>query len=460
MVDPLIFTPESRDHVLAHIVHRFCKLPKHPRLKMVLAISKKLRRKFRYCWTLKARPDQLPPDQNWLIWLLLGGRGSGKTRAGAEWIRERVKKGARRIALIAASYNEAREVMIEGESGLLNIGPPEERPVYYSSRRRLEWPSGAVGQIFSGEDPDGLRGPQFDTGWADEYCAWRYPLKTLANLRLGLRLTSAAGPPRLTVTTTPRPTKALREMMDTSGVVVSRARTLDNAAHLAPAFLSAVTDTYGGTRLGRQELDGQILTDHPGALWTRAMIERACFNPRSDYIRADYASVIVAVDPPASAGEGADACGIIVAGRRLCPPSHPSKAVILFDGTLQGRSPEGWAARTAELFEHYKADYVVAEANQGGDMVRTVLHAAAAHMPVRLVHASKSKTGRAVPVALTYEQGRVSHAARFPGLEDELCQMGADESQAKSPDRADALVWAVTDLLLTRRPEPRVWTAG
>ncbi len=462
---PIIFRPSNRNACLRRAAARLSLLTPAALTRRLSRAAEEVIELLHSDWALRARADQTAPKCSWIIWLLLGGRGSGKTRAGAEWVRERIMAGARRIALVAPTYNDAREVMIEGESGLLNVGPIGDRPLFLSSRRRIEWPNGAVGHIFSGEDPDGLRGPQFDTAWADEFCAWRYPEKTLSNLRFGLRLPSEAGPPALTVTTTPRPTKALRALMETGGLVTSRARTRDNEGNLAPGFLGAVTGTYGGTRLGRQELDGEVMTDHPGALWTRDMIEAACsdvpqFSLRI-FNREDYGSVIVALDPPVSTGASADACGIIVAGLTRSEGDMPARAVVLHDGTLQGRSPEGWAARAASLYAAYGADYMVAEANQGGDMVRTVLRHAGPDgegVCVKTVHASASKTARAMPVALLYEQGRVSHAARFPALEDELCQLGADDQTGTSPDRADALVWAITELLLLRRTVPRVWT--
>ena len=397
-------------------------------------------------WRELARGDQLPPHGDWLVWLLLGGRGAGKTRAGAEWIRAQITGGARRIALVAPSYNEAREVMIEGESGLLSIGPARERPVYHSSRRRLEWPSGAVGHVFSAEDPDGLRGPQFDCAWADEFCAWSYPDDTLSNLRLGLRLGAA---PRLVITTTPKPIAALKNLMKEERVHVSRAATMDNKQNLSPAFMSAVYNLYGGTRLGRQELGGEILENMQGALWTRSLIERA----RTDHIPA-FDKVIIAIDPPVTSGARSDACGLIVAGRtgegrRAC-------VTILHDGTVQGRTPEGWAKQAAALWESWDADYILTEANQGGDMVHSVFRAVGSPALVRTVYASKGKTARAEPIAALYEQGRVKHAGSFPKLEDELCLMGADIKGRKSPDRADALVWAVTELLLKPRTNPRI----
>ena len=406
--------------------------------------------KIRGQWRELARDDQLPPNSDWLVWLLLGGRGAGKTRTGAEWIRAQITNGARRIALVAPTYNEAREVMIEGESGLLSIGCPPERPIYHSSRRRLEWPCGAVGHVFSAEDPDGLRGPQFDCAWADEFCAWSYPDDTLSNLRLGLRLGAT---PRLVITTTPKPIAALKALMKEDGVEVTRSATMDNKPNLSPAFMSAVYSIYGGTRLGRQELSGEILEDMQGALWTRGLIERA----RTDHIPA-FDKVIIAIDPPVTSGARSDACGLIVAGRS--GEGRRALVTILHDGTVQGRTPEGWAKHAAALWESWDADYILAEANQGGDMVHSVFRAVGSPALVRTVYASKGKAARAEPVAALYEQGRVRHAGSFPKLEDELCLMGADIKMAKSPDRADALVWAVTELLLKARtdPNPRIRT--
>ncbi len=393
-----------------------------------------------------SRADQRPPTKDWIIWLLLGGRGAGKTRAGAEWVRGRVRSGARRVALVAPSYHEAREVMIEGESGLLNIGKADERPVYLSSRKRLQWPCGAIAQVFSAEEPNGLRGPQFDCAWADEFCAWSYPDAALSNLRLGLRLGEA---PRLVITTTPRPIPALLKLIEEKGVSISRACTKDNEAHLSQAFIETVYDTYGGTRLGRQELGGEILDDVPGALWSHALI---------DGLRSGTAppleKTVIAIDPPVTSGPRADSCGIIVAGRAGF--GKDAKAFILHDGTLQGASPEGWALHALNLWEQWDADYILVEVNQGGEMVKSVFRAVGADVPLRTVYASKSKTARAEPIAALYEQGRVRHVGEFPELEDEMCLIGADILSRKSPDRADALVWAVTDLLLRQRVDPRI----
>ena len=386
-----------------------------------------------------ARGDQKPPDDDWLIWLLLGGRGCGKTRTGAEWIREQVYLGhARRIALVAPSYNDAREVMIDGESGLCNIGYAHERPKYISSRRVLEWPNGAVGQVFSAEDPDGLRGPQFDAAWADEFCAWSYPEQTLSNLRLALRL---GRNPKLVMTTTPKPLPALRALMAMDGIHTSRARTADNL-FLAQTFHRAVQDSYGGTRIGRQELDGELLDDFEGSLFPRALLEAALITD----VPGRFDKTILALDPPASTGENADSCGMIVAG--LIGEGVAARAYILADVTVQGLSPEGWARRAIVQAQIFDADYILAEVNQGGDMVQAIINSIDPSMPVRAVHATRSKTLRAEPVAALYEQGRVKHCAVFRALEDELARLGSAVKGAKSPDRADALVWAVTELLV------------
>lgn len=397
-------------------------------------------------WSLHARPHQRPDHDDWLIWLLLGGRGSGKTRTGAEWVREQVGvRGKSRIALVAPTFNDAREVMLEGESGLLNIGYPSERPEFSSSRRRLDWPNGAVGYVYTAEDPDGLRGPQFDAAWADEFCAWSYPEDTLSNLRLALRIGEK---PQLVMTTTPRPIPALKDLMKATGVLVSRGKTSDNADNLAPTFMAAMEDAYGGTRLGRQELGGEFIEDLDGALWTRDMLEAAY-----TVERPEFSKIIVAIDPPVTSGERSDACGLIVAARS--GEGRSAKAYILHDGTVQGLSPEGWARAAITLAQGWDADYILAEVNQGGELVTSVLRMFDPFIAIRTVHASRSKTARADPVAALYEQGRVLHCGRFSSLEDELASIGT-QAQKGSPDRADALVWAVTELLLKSRAAPRI----
>ena len=397
-------------------------------------------------WRHQARPHQIPQFDDWLIWLLLGGRGSGKTRTGAEWVREQVAiHGKSRIALVAPTFNDAREVMLEGESGLLNIGYPSERPTFSPSRRRLEWPNGAAGYVFSSEDPDGLRGPQFDAAWADEFCSWAKPEETLSNLRLALRL---GDKPQLVITTTPRPVPALKKLMQAKGLLISHGTTADNADNLAPTFLATMDEAYGGTRLGRQELGGEYIEDVEGALWTRAMLEQAYTKERPE-----YSKIILAIDPPVTSSERSDACGLIVAG--VVGEGRRAKAYILHDGTVQGRSPEGWAKAAINVAQGWEVDYILAEVNQGGELVTSILRMFDPHIAIRTVHASRSKVARADPVAAAYEQGRVLHAGRFPALEDELAALGT-QTQSRSPDRADALVWAVTELLLKSRGIPRI----
>ena len=404
----------------------------------------------RHYWRSLARDDQLPPKGKWLIWLLMGGRGSGKTRAGAEWIRQKIVSGAKHIALIAPTYNAARAVMIEGESGLLSIGPPAERPRYIASLRKLIWPNGAIGTVYSAEDPERLRGPQFEFGWADEFCTWAQADATLSNLRLGLRL---GDDPRLIITTTPKPLPALKALIAARGLVISRASTADNAKNLAPTFLAAVTDAYGQTRLGRQELGGELIEDLPGALWSRDLLARCCAAPPDRFDK-----VIVAVDPPVTSGARSDACGIIIAGLVRGAAPREDRVYILRDGTVQGLTPQAWAARALTYWESYDADYILAEVNQGGEMVGTIINNLNPDVVVKTVYASRGKAARAEPVSALYAQGRVHHIRAFPGLEHELASLGTDKHSraSKSPDRADALVWAVTDLLLAPRPLPRI----
>jgi len=404
---------------------------------------------FFHNWEIWQRHDQ-KNESDWLIWLLLGGRGCGKTRTGAEWIRRQIYQTGR-LALVAPTLADAREVMLDGESGLLNIGYPSERPTYSPSRRRLDWPNGSVGYLFSAEDPDSLRGPQFGAAWADEFCAWSYPEDTLSNLRFGLRIGQN---PQLVLTTTPKPVPALTKLMRVPGLAVSRAKTGANAVNLSPAFLAAMEESYGGTRLGRQELEGEILFDQNGALWSQTIFEICRYNgtiPPLDRI-------IVSIDPPVTSGKRSDQCGLIVAGR--AGRGTTARAYILHDGTVQGLSPTDWAKAAISLYQGWGADALLVEVNQGGDLVKTVLQTIDPYIPIKTVFATKSKVGRAEPVALLYEQGRVFHAGRFDALEAELRLMGtgskAPKGRNKSPDRADALVWAVSHLLIPETSEPMI----
>ncbi|HSI42394.1 MAG TPA: terminase family protein [Xanthobacteraceae bacterium] len=403
------------------------------------------------------RASQLPPGAaqgggDWTVWLVLGGRGAGKTRAGAEWVRGMAlgrppytDRPAGRIALVAETMADVREVMVEGVSGLLAVHPRNERPRYEPTRRRLEWPNGAIAQGFSAEDPESLRGPQFDAAWCDELAKWRYAEAAFDMLQFGLRL---GANPRQVVTTTPRPTALLRRLIADPLSAVTRMGTAENAANLAPRFLETVVGRYAGTRLGRQELDGEMVEDRPDALWNRALLEAARETAAPPLIR-----IVVAVDPPASSRAGADACGLVAAGLDAEGLVH-----VLADETVQGLTPAQWGARTIALYHRLAADRVVVEVNQGGEMVRTILAGLDAGVPVREVRATRGKWLRAEPVAALYERGRVRHAGTFPALEDELCDFGTDGlSNGRSPDRLDALVWAVTALALgPAETSPRV----
>ncbi len=389
---------------------------------------------------MQSRPLQRPPTEDgWRTWLLLGGRGAGKTRAGAEWLSAGAEKGAR-FALVGPSLHDVREVMIEGPSGLKAVAPPDNAPRYEVSRRRLIWLKGGVAYAHSAEDPESLRGPAFDGAWCDEFCAWPHAGDTLALLRMAVRRGSD---PRLVVTTTPKPAPALRRLMAEPGVVTHRMPTAENAANLSPAFLENLMSVYGGTSLAAQELEGLVVDDAEGALWRAADLARCrgARPPRLDRI-------VVAVDPPVT--QSGDACGIVVAGRL------DRTAFVLADRSAKSLSPIGWARKVAEAVADFDASYVVAEVNQGGDMVRTTLAAAECSAPIRTVRARVGKRARAEPVAALYEQGRVIHCGVFPALEEEMMGLGSDGLN-HSPDRADALVWALTDLLLGgTASEPRV----
>lgn len=370
-------------------------------------------------WMMQSRPLQRPPTEDgWRTWLLLGAR----------------------FALVGPSLHDVREVMIEGPSGLKAVAPPDNAPRYEVSRRRLIWPKGGVAYAHSAEDPESLRGPAFDGAWCDEFCAWPHAGDTLALLRMAVRRGSD---PRLVVTTTPKPAPALRRLMAEPGVVTHRMPTAENAANLSPAFLENLMSVYGGTSLAAQELEGLVVDDAEGALWRAADLARCrgARPPRLDRI-------VVAVDPPAT--QSGDACGIVVAGRL------DRTAFVLADRSAKGLSPIGWARKVAEAVADFDASYVVAEVNQGGDMVRTTLAAAECSAPIRTVRARVGKWARAEPVAALYEQGRVVHCGVFPALEEEMMGLGSDGLN-HSPDRADALVWALTDLLLGgTASEPRV----
>jgi phage terminase large subunit-like protein len=377
------------------------------------------------------------------VWLILGGRGAGKTRAGAEWVRTQACVANARIALVGETARDAREVMIEGVSGLLAVHPRNERPQWVPSRARLEWPNGAVAQAFSADEPDSLRGPQFSAAWCDELAKWRHAETTFDMLQFGLRLGSR---PRQVITTTPRPIALLKRLIADPATALTRAGTIENAYHLAPAFLETIVARYRGTRLGRQELDGEVIEERAGALWSRARIEACRIAAAPACSR-----IVVAVDPPASATKNSAACGLVAAG------IAGDVVYVLADETVAGLSPAGWARRAIALWRRLEADCLVVEVNQGGDMVRAVIREADASVPVTAVRAHRGKYLRAEPIATLYEQGRVKHAGVFPALEDEMCDFGPDGlSSGRSPDRLDALVWAVNALTYGAKAQPRV----
>ncbi|TCT04181.1 phage terminase large subunit-like protein [Tepidamorphus gemmatus] len=407
-------------------------------------------------FALWARPAQLPPPDGWTVWLLLGGRGAGKTRAGAEWVRGLAlglapwsDRPLSPIALVAETLQDAREVMVEGVSGLLAAGAagaPGGRPAWSPARRRLEWPNGAVAQAFSAEDPDSLRGPQFAAAWADELAKWRHAEAAWDMLQFALRLGDR---PRQLITTTPRSIPLLRRLVADPAVAVTRMATAENAANLAPAFLDAVVGRYRGTRLGRQELEAELIADRADALFRRETIEASRVNAAPALAR-----IVVAVDPPA--GTTGAACGIVAAGIGE-GPRDAALLYVLADATIEAAQPAAWAARAVGLFHALAADRLVAEANQGGEMVAAVIGQVDPAVPVRLVHARRGKRLRAEPVAALYEQGRVRHVGALPRLEDEMCDFGLDGlSDGRSPDRLDALVWALSELALSPAREPRI----
>lgn len=399
-------------------------------------------------WRFWARPEQIAPAGDWLTWVILAGRGFGKTRSGAEWVREQVAAGKRRIALIAETQKDLEEVMIEGDSGILSVFPSSERPAYRRRPVRLEFKSGALALGYNATEPDQLRGPQFDAAWADELAKWRYARETWDMLQFGLRLGSR---PRQLVTTTPRPIPVLKEIIADKSTVVSKGATSENAANLAASFIEKITAKYGGTRLGRQELNAEILDDYPGALWTHAEIDALRVNEAPEMAR-----VVISVDPSGTRGgsDDGDEIGIAVAGKGI-----DGHAYVLADKSCK-LSPDGWARRVIDAYHEHKADRIIAERNFGGAMVEDVIKTRDPGVAFKEVVASRGKIARAEPVAALYEQGKVHHVGSFPQLEDQLTLMLPDGYAGEgSPDRADALVWAITELMLNER-KPFEWYVG
>lgn len=419
-------------------------------------LSPEVLAKFRYDWEFWARPNQLVPEGDWTTWLILAGRGFGKTRTGAETIRQWVcgdtplSKGRyHKIALVAETAPDARDVMVEGPAGILACHDKAFRPTYFPSKRSVEWPNGAQAILFNAVEPDQLRGPQFDAAWCDELAKWRYASDTWDQLQFGLRLGEH---PRQIVTTTPRPIPVIRRLMNDTNCFVTRGRTYDNAANLAAPFLRQIEERYGGTRLGRQELEGEVLDDIPGAMWNREIIDAA---RRPEAPELDR--IVIAVDPAATSGDEADETGIVAVGIATDADGY-TRGYVLADRSLRG-TPEEWAKAAVGLYKELDADRIVAEKNQGGEMVEAVLRTVDRNVPVTLVSATRGKVVRAEPASALYEQGRVHHVGRFDKLEDQMCMFArdVDRSPGNSPDRVDALVWGLTAVFekITGRRKPR-----
>ena len=401
-----------------------------------------------YLFEFWALPHQLPPEGDWKTWVILGGRGAGKTRAGAEWVRSQVEGAlpedrgrARRLAIVGETYDQARDVLVFGESGILACTPPDRIPRWIAGERRLVWPNGAEARLYSAHDFEALRGPQFDGAWVDELAKWPKAEDAWDMLQFALRL---GANPRQVVTTTPRDVPVLKRILARRSTVVTGAPTEANRANLADSFLEEVRDLYGGTRQGRQELDGILVEDVEGALWSAELLRAALVEDVGPLDR-----VVVAVDPPVTGHSGSDECGIVVAGVRMDGAPAHWRAIVLEDASLRGASPQGWAEAAIAAMARHGADRLVAEVNQGGDLVEQVVRQVDALTPFRAVRASRGKAARAEPVAALYEQGRVKHVRGLAALEEQMGRMTVRGYEGRgSPDRVDALVWALTDLMI------------
>ena len=398
-------------------------------------------------WRRRARPNQLPPPGDWwLVWLILAGRGWGKTLTGAEWVCFKIRHGCSRIAIVGATAADCRDVMVEGQSGILSVGLKADRPVYSPSNRRLTWPNGAIGTLYSADEPDRLRGPQHDAAWCDEMAAWSY-LESWDQLMLGLRLGQR---PQCIVTTTPRPIKLIRNLVEREGkdVVVTRGSTFENSANLAQSFLNEITVRYEGTRLGRQELQAEILDDVPGAIFIRLWFDR----DRREKAPDDLLQIVIAIDPATTSGEDSDETGIVVVG--VAQENGVDHAFVLED--LSGKfAPHEWARIAIAAYHRHSASRIVAETNAGGEMVENTLRQIDPNVSFREVKASRGKVRRAEPVAALSEQGRLHFVGSFPQMEDQCAALTPDFDRVKagySPDRLDAMVWGVTDTVIDRNP--------
>lgn len=432
-------------------------LPESERAKILADLSETAADALQWDWHFWGRPDQLPPPGQWVTWLILAGRGWGKTRTGAEWVRYKVcgptplaAGQARRVAIVAETAADARDVMVEGVTGILSVHPKDFRPLYEPSKRRLTWPNGAIATLFNAVEPDQLRGPQQDLAWSDELAKWRYARETWDMLQFGLRLGSA---PQQIITTTPKPLPVLKEIIANADTIVTRGSTYDNRSNLAPTFFRQIVKRYEGTRLGRQELNAELLEEAEGALWSREVLEKhriAFTSP--DALRKQMKRIVVALDPAVSSGEESDEHGIVVAGL-----GHDGHGYVLED-LSERLSPDGMARKAIAAYDRWEADRVIGEVNNGGDWIgHTIAQTAKAmhaekqrkhpEIAFTAIHASRGKQTRAEPVSALDEQGRVHHVGSFPDMEDQMCTWEPLSGQ-RSPDRLDARVWGLTDLML------------
>ena len=435
--------PRELERVNASLAESLASLPELQRAAILADLTEAEAAELEHDWHFWARRNQVAPAGDWLTWLALAGRGFGKTEAGAQWVRERVAAGARSIALVAETQKDLEEVMV---ARLLAIYPKGEAPVARYKPVRLVWPNGAMALGYNGTEPDQLRGPEFDTAWVDELAKYRYAQDTWDMLQFTMR---SGTDPRVFVTTTPRPIAVLKQIIASPSTVVTKGSTFDNAANLPAQFLENLKARYAGTRLGRQELEAEILEDVPGALWVRATIDETRVKAVGDLPR-----VVVAVDPPVTSGENADECGIVAAGR-----DSTGHGYVLADASSQGDKPAEWASRAVRLYHRLNADAIIAEVNNGGEMIESMIAQVDPRIPFKAVRATRGKFTRAEPISMLYEQRRVHHVGSFPKLEDQMCSMTPDFDQKKagySPDRLDALVWAMTDLMLAPQSEPSI----
>lgn len=415
--------------------------PEAEQQQFLASLSAERRRSIRYDWTkVFARPKQLPPPGDWLAWLILSGRGWGKTRTGAETVRHWVETGAKRIALVGRTGPDVRNTMIEGESGILAMSPPWDVPEYMPGLKRLIWRTGAVAQCYSGDEPDQLRGPQAEKAWVDEPAHWKRAQKSLDNLFFGLRL---GDNPQCIATTTPLPTTAITGLAAKPTTVITKGSSYENRANVTELYYQQNIAPYEGTRIGRQEIYGDILDDVPGALWTRARLDENRVGAAPDLVR-----IVIAVDPAVTSNEESDETGIIVAGKGV-----DGHAYILADLTCR-LPPPAWADRVDIAYNFWRANSVIGEVNNGGDLVKHNVWSVNPNIPFRSVHASRSKYVRAEPVATMDERGMIHHCGKLDELEDQMCVFTPEGGFSTSPDRVDARVWAIWDLMI--EPEAQV----